>query len=285
MRAAGRPRAGPRASEASNPEIRAAGRPRAGPRASEASNPELAPAEPALEVERPPVAVFLVAMWRLLRKAPRPPGPQASSSSTTLYLALAREPREARHARVRRDRGRRRQRRARRRGVGARAGGRPRGGPREGAAGAAGRQHALQRRSPALRLRALRGSRAARSRRRAPDPRLLRRRRALPARAVPARPHAGDRGPHGPRAGRDPHRSLLRHRVLDGEAGHLDGAGALAQRRPRRRQDQVVPRPSFAPATRVSGSRRLGSRSPGSGASRSATARAPCGSCRTAAAG
>src|SRR5206468_8756783 len=46
-RAAGRPWAGPRASEASNPAVRAAGRPWAGPRASEASNPKIAPAKPA----------------------------------------------------------------------------------------------------------------------------------------------------------------------------------------------------------------------------------------------
>src|SRR6266446_3539351 len=45
--------------------MRAAGRPRAGPRASEVSNPEIAPAEPALEAERPSGPVFLVAMWRL----------------------------------------------------------------------------------------------------------------------------------------------------------------------------------------------------------------------------
>src|SRR5712692_2150660 len=52
--------------------VRAAGRPRAGPRASEASNPEIAPAKPALEADCPPVAAFLVAMWRLLREAPPP---------------------------------------------------------------------------------------------------------------------------------------------------------------------------------------------------------------------
>src|SRR5881396_2176624 len=61
--------------------LRAAGRPRAGPRASEASNPEIAPAKPALEADCPPVAAFLVAMWRLLREAPPPvkraPGPGA----------------------------------------------------------------------------------------------------------------------------------------------------------------------------------------------------------------
>src|SRR2546426_12192336 len=61
--------------------VRAAGRPRAGPRASEASNPEIAPAKPALEADCPPVAAFLVAMWRLLGEAPPPakraPGPGA----------------------------------------------------------------------------------------------------------------------------------------------------------------------------------------------------------------
>src|SRR5204862_2430320 len=51
LRAAGRPRAGPRASEASDLAVRAAGRPRAGPRASEASNLEIARAKPALEAD------------------------------------------------------------------------------------------------------------------------------------------------------------------------------------------------------------------------------------------
>src|SRR5437867_13138706 len=58
--------------------VRAAGRPRAGPRASEASKIKTAPAEPALEVERAPVALSLGAMSRLLGQAtslPAPGGP------------------------------------------------------------------------------------------------------------------------------------------------------------------------------------------------------------------
>src|SRR6266496_3871677 len=68
VRAAGRRGAGAPPSEASNPENRAAGRRGAGAPPSEASDPEPAPAEPALEAERPPVAAFLVATWRSLRQ-------------------------------------------------------------------------------------------------------------------------------------------------------------------------------------------------------------------------
>src|SRR5262249_10727787 len=53
LRAAGRPWAGPRASEASHRAVRAAGRPWAGPRASEASHRAVARAKPALEADHP----------------------------------------------------------------------------------------------------------------------------------------------------------------------------------------------------------------------------------------
>ena len=56
--------------------MRAAGRPRAGPRASEASKIKTAPAEPALEVERAPVALSFGAMSRLLGQATSLPAPE-----------------------------------------------------------------------------------------------------------------------------------------------------------------------------------------------------------------
>ena len=125
---------------------------------------------------------------------------------------------------------------------------------------------------------------AARPRRRARGARLLRGRRALPAPALHGRSPARDRWPHRPRAGRAAHRAVVRDRLLDGAAGHRDGAGGLARRRPGGRHDQVVPRRGDPRQARRRGLSAMWFRAAERPGSRSATTPRWSGSSRTGAA-